>query len=206
MNLPENLKNHYKVNKKAIKARLSEFSKLRGEDYFYELCFCICTPQSRAAHALLVEKELRLREFLHNPFDPTALLRNPANYIRFHNQKAERLLRIREQFPVIYEMMLSTDAPAIKREWLVSELKGFGMKEASHYLRNTGHKGLAILDRHILKHLVNCNVFADIPKIGSIKAYLDAESAFLDFSYRVIIPVDELDLLFWSYEAGEIIK
>jgi N-glycosylase/DNA lyase len=103
-------------------------------------------------------------------------------------------------------MIISNESPKIKREWLVSELKGFGMKEASHYLRNTGHRGLAILDRHILKHLVNCNLFSEIPKISPIKSYLEVESKFIKFSELVEIPVDELDLLFWSYEAGEIIK
>lgn len=206
MLLPIELQKHYLISQKAIKARLKEFSHVRGEDLFYELCFCICTPQSRAANALIIENELRKMDFLLKPFDPTPLLRNPANYIRFHNQKAEHLLRAREQFPMIRGLMESGESPFIKREWLVSELKGFGMKEASHYLRNTGHRGLAILDRHILKHLVSCSVFQEFPMLGSTKAYLAVEAEFKRFSELVRIPLDELDLLFWSYEAGEIIK
>src|SRR3989338_9951422 len=42
------LKIHYKSLKKEIKQRLRQFSALPASDYFYELCFCLLTPQSNA--------------------------------------------------------------------------------------------------------------------------------------------------------------
>jgi N-glycosylase/DNA lyase len=144
--------------------------------------------------------------FYEEPFNPADILRTPEHYIRFHNQKATRLLKAREQFEDILKTLRSDLNPEEKRLWLAGNLKGLGMKESSHFLRNIGYSGLAILDRHILKHLAICGVFGEIPKPVNIKSYLNIESAYKDFALWAQIPLDELDLLFWSYETGEILK
>jgi N-glycosylase/DNA lyase len=203
---PSYLVKKYKELKPAILKRIDEYSAVPEEEYFYELCFCICTPQSKAVNAYQVQKKLIEMDFYNKPFDPTELLRHPAHYIRFHNQKASRLFAARIRYKETRQM-LKTDMPDIKkRAWLVRNIDGFGMKEASHFLRNIGYRNLAILDRHILKHLMMCNIFEEIPKIGSIKKYLEIEALFKKLSREVDIPLDELDLLFWSYETGEIFK
>ena len=81
-----------------------------------------------------------------------------------------------------------------------------GWKEASHFLRNIGHRNLAILDRHILRNLVRAGVLHRLPKTLTAKRYLLIEEKFKDFAERMDIPMDELDLLFWSMETGEILK
>ena len=204
--LNEELKSHYLVSREAIVKRLEEFNQIKIDDYFYEFCFCICTPQSKAAHALIVQKELEAMDFRNNMFDPTDILKRKSNYIRFHNQKAARLLTAREQFPEIQKWLLEDITPREKRNRLANEFVGIGMKEASHFLRNIGYRDLAILDRHILRHLTEHGVFDDIPDISSFKKYVLAENAFEEFSHQVGISMDELDLLFWSASAGEIIK
>ena len=86
-------------------------------------------------------------------------------------------------------------------------VKGMGMKEASHFLRNIGFGGeLAILDRHILKNLVAVGVIPEIPKSLSPKKYLAIESAMLEFSRSMGIPMDHLDIVLWYKEAGAIFK
>ena len=206
MKLPGFLEEKYLELKPPIQKRLKVFSKVPPEDYFYELCFCICTPQSKAGNALKVEKKLRERDFHNISFDPVPILRNPDHYIRFHNQKSQRLLEAKEKFPLIMDMLNSEENAQTKRTWLVENVKGLGMKESSHFLRNIGCRNLAILDRHILKHLVHCRIFREIPKVNSIKQYLEIEKKFYKFALRTEIPLDELDLLFWSYETGEILK
>ena len=203
---PDDLSEYYKKKKEDIKKRLEDFRNVPAGNYFYELCFCILTPQSKAINALKVENILRDRNFFDNPFDVTNILRNPDNYIRFHNQKAKRLMLAREQFPEIEKLLESDLSGYDKRLWLVRNVNGFGMKESSHFLRNIGYKNLAILDRHILNHLVIFKIFKEIPKVTSINQYLDVERKFIDFSVNTGIPMDELDLLFWSYETGEILK
>jgi len=81
------------------------------------------------------------------------------------------------------------------------------MKEASHFLRNIGlGKDLAILDRHILKNLKEYGVINEIPKSITKKVYIAIEDKMREFSKRINIPMDELDLLFWSKETGIIFK
>lgn len=206
MLLPDYLSKKYNEFRPAILKRLNEFSKVKPDDYFYELCFCICTPQSKAKSAYEVEMILRDKDFYNIPFDPTDILRNPAHYIRFHNQKAARLLKIRKQFPEIKKLIESSLSVYDKRNELCKLVNGLGMKESSHFLRNIGFRGLGILDRHILKHLVLCGLYNEIPKISTISNYIEVEKRYIRFSEDVEIHIDELDLLFWSYEAGLILK
>lgn len=175
-------------------------------EYFYELCFCLCTPQSKARSADAVVTLLREHGFREQPFDPAGLLRQPEHYIRFHNTKARRLLAVRDQFPDIGAMLGSQREPEQKRRWLVENVNGIGMKEAAHFLRNIGYRDLGILDRHILKHLTACGVFPAVPNVGSLRRYVEAEAAFRSFAAATGIPMDELDLFFWYLEAGEIFK
>ncbi len=92
------------------------------------------------------------------------------------------------------------------REWLVKNIKGYGYKEASHFLRNIGFEELAILDRHVLKNLKNYGVIEEVPKSLTPKKYKEIEEKMRRFSKSVDIPISHLDLLFWSNETGEIFK
>jgi N-glycosylase/DNA lyase len=205
--LPDYLIIRYNELKYQIRKRLDEFKQFKNTlDCFYELCFCLCTPQSKAKNAQKVELELRKRDFYNKPFNPVRLLLKKENYIRFHNQKASRLINVRKQFPSIIQILESNKSPGEKRIWLVENINGIGMKEASHYLRNIGYSGLAIFDRHILKHLVECGLYVELPDISSIKKYLEIEQDFIEFSRSINISIDELDLLFWGYETGVILK
>jgi N-glycosylase/DNA lyase len=197
-----------------IHARLAEFSQVPAGDYFYELAYCLLTPQSSAVHAGKVVLALQKISFRERGGDPTALLRQKDQYIRFHNTKARRLLAIRDLYPLVEkELLHSRDTPDFARrdasrlrEWLVTNVKGLGWKEASHFLRNIGYRDLAILDRHILKNLRRHGVLRSLPQSLTAKRYLAIEQAFALFSATIGITMDELDLLFWSRETGEIRK
>lgn len=204
--LPIFFQEKYLLLKPKIRQRLEDFANVPKEKYFYELCFCLCTPQSKASSALAVQLELERLDFYNNNFDPTPILRNSNNYIRFHNQKSKRLLTIRHQWSEIQKLLLSNLTGREKREWLNSNINGIGRKESAHYLRNIGYRNLAILDRHILKHLVTCGVFSETPNITTKQNYDNVSDIFINFSKKVGIAIDELDLLFWSEETGEILK
>lgn len=206
LNLPKPLLEKYREYKPAIQKRLGEFSEVQRKDWFYELCFCICTPQSRAENAFAVEIELREKDFKHNDLNLVSALGNKERYIRFHNQKAKNLEKMKSMFYEIETLLESKNTPEFKRFWLAENVRGIGMKESSHFLRNIGYINLAILDRHILKHLTFCGLFESVPVLKSAKHYLEIERRFLDFANHVNIPLDELDLLFWSYETGAILK
>jgi thermostable 8-oxoguanine DNA glycosylase len=94
----------HKERKKAIRERLREFTAVPPSQWFYEFCYCLCTPQSKATSAFAVAEKLQQQRFLEQEFDPTSLLRNPEHYIRFHNTKARTLLNLRTLFPSIHNI------------------------------------------------------------------------------------------------------
>ena len=199
---------HYHTHRDTIAERLAEFRGVEADEYLWELLYCLLTPQSRAVNAGAVIERLRAGSFLEAPFDPTPFLRDPEHYIRFHNQKARRLLAAAGREEEIRGALLSRDLDSMgKREWLVGNINGLGWKEASHFLRNIGHLDLAIIDRHILKHMLRCGAIEAIPpSVGTRRVYLDLETRFRDLASRANLSLQELDLLFWSYEEGSVRK
>lgn len=205
--LPEPWFSIYNDSKKAITIRLDDFSRVKPEEYYYELLFCILTPQSSAKNADEVIRKLKHDKFLEQGFDPMPYLRDPHHYIRFHNVKSKRLLHIREIYPQLHQVLLTEREDIAKlRNVVMKMIPGLGLKESSHFLRNIGVRGLAILDRHILKHLKALKIIGKIPASLTPKKYYAIEKKWLKYSKEIGIPMDELDLLFWSMETGEIRK
>lgn len=202
----EELLRAYAERQGVIQARLHEFAETRPEDYYYELAYCLLTPQSSAFHAAAVVDQLRAANFQHSSIEPTAILRQKSHYIRFHNTKARRLTEAKDHFPHIARALVNGSTSPELREWLVRHVKGLGWKEASHFLRNIGHRQLAILDRHILKNLKYHGVLRSLPRSLTPKRYLAIEARFATFAADVGISMDELDLLFWSRETGVVLK
>ncbi|MEX2191628.1 MAG: DNA lyase [Bacteroidota bacterium] len=203
----DDLRSLYEMRKVPIRSRLQEFSNVPPSAYFYELVYCLLTPQSSAVNADKAVQSLRSVQFQERGGDPESFLRNPTHYIRFHKTKSRHLLLARESFQTIARAITDATESSELRDWLVMNVLGLGYKEATHFLRNIGKNGgLAILDRHILRNLKRHNVIRTIPESLSKKKYLTIEKQFMKFSVRIGIPLDELDLLFWSMETGEIRK
>jgi len=196
----------FEERKNAIRNRLDEFSRVNPDEYYYELAYCLMTPQSSAVNAAVAVEALKAAAFLTSDVDASTILAQKRHYIRFHNTKARHLCEAKRHFAEIAARLSIASASSEIREWLVHNVKGLGWKEASHLLRNIGHRNLAILDRHILKNLAHHNVLKTIPKTLTPRKYLAIEKRFADFAETVGIPMDELDLLFWSKETGEILK
>lgn len=193
--------------KSAIQARLLDFYHVPTSEYFYELAYCLMTPQSSAVHADSVVIHLRAGSFFETGFNPESILRKKEHYIRFHRIKTRYLLETRLQFATIFSALSNGHSASSVRDWLVENVKGLGYKEATHFLRNIGRNdGLAILDRHILRNLRRYGAIHKIPSSLSKKQYLSIEQRFKEFAETIGIPLDELDLLFWSMETGEIRK
>lgn len=206
------LKKHYKKNKELIKNRLRDFEcsyKKDDKHVFSELCFCLLTPQAEAVECDKAIKELKKTGLL---FDGHPKAISPhLKAARFLNKKAEFIVSARDLFKKngCFRIKDHIDGKDIlkTREWFVENIKGIGYKEASHFLRNIGFgKNLAILDVHVLKNLKAYGVIKEIPKSLTKKEYLRIESKLKDFCDKINIPMDELDLLFWSKETGFIFK
>jgi N-glycosylase/DNA lyase len=203
----EQLLQLYELRKDAIRARLEDFRQVLASEYFYELAYCLLTPQSNAAHAETAIARLKESGFAYRSVDAESILREKSHYIRFHKTKARLLEKLKAEYPRIGNELSNGASASEVREWLVKNVKGLGYKEATHFLRNIGRNGgLAILDRHILRNLRRYAVIRSLPKTLTRKEYLRIEQRFIRFSERIGIPIDELDLLLWSKETGEIRK
>jgi len=133
---------------------MERFSKtLSSIDVFYHLAFAICAPQTTFKANRKVNEELKRLKF-HSEDIPRELLEVTLKPVRFYRTKAENLLLMKEDFPQIASVLrgYSRDFWSA-RLWLVRNVRGLGMKAASHFLRNLGSTELAIIDTHILKYL-----------------------------------------------------
>ena len=180
-----------------IRNRLEEFKNFDRSNYekvFEELVFCLLTPQSKAVAADKAVNELLGKGFLFGgSFKEVSLVLKESG-VRFHNTKARRIINARNK-----ELVFD-------RDWLVENINGFGLKEASHFLRNVGVFGHAILDRHILKNLLEEGVIREVPKHLGRKAYLRVEREFKKHAQSKGLSVEELDLFYWSSETGKVFK
>jgi N-glycosylase/DNA lyase len=202
----EDLQREFSKKALAIRARLEEFRQVLPQDYFCELVYCLLTPQSSARNACTAVDILRAAQCFDRPAQTAEILRRGEHYIRFHNTKAAHIADAWKRFPEVAGHLTGTCPTPALREWLVKNVRGLGWKEASHFLRNIGHRDLAILDRHVLKSLKAHGVLRAIPKSLTPRRYRTIEKRFSRFATDVGITVDELDLLFWSRETGTIRK
>ena len=201
MNLPvkkptRDLISAYKKIRPEIKKRLAEFAPLHkssDEKIFSEMCYCILTANANALRCNEAIGELE-KEGLLLKGEPRHIRPIIKGKARFHNKKAEYIVGARACF----DKSIFDSADTLKiREILVKNIKGFGYKEASHFLRNIGlGKDIAILDRHILKNLKKYGVIDKIPSsLGSRRVYLEIEEKMKGFSKKTGIPLEAMDLL-----------
>ncbi len=202
----------YNKRKKIIRGRLKDFKevwKRPDKKIFEELCFCICTPQSKAVNCDKAITSLAKSGML---FEGNINeIRAGLKAVRFPNNKSRFILEARKLFTEggsikIKNKINEKDIPAT-RYWFVRNVKGLGPKEASHFLRNIGlGKDIAILDVHILRNMVKYKVIKEHPKTLTEKKYILLEKKLKVFAEKINIPMDGLDLLFWSRETGSILK
>ncbi len=199
------LKLYYNSKKKAIKERLAQFGELGAVEQQKEFMFCTLTPQSNAQRCWAAVEEIF--QFPENQrFTSDSLKAVLKTRTRFHNNKTRYVLENKALWNNIEPLLNNTNILEL-RNWLADNVKGYGLKEASHFLRNIGKSNnqIAILDRHILKNLKKHNAIQET-KIKSRKDYLEKEAKYLEFAHKTGIPADELDLLWWSQENGFIFK
>ncbi|MEN3043784.1 MAG: N-glycosylase/DNA lyase [Candidatus Hydrothermales bacterium] len=177
---------------------------------YKEFIFCLLTPQSRAKLCWEAVLNLERKKIIFEGSFEDIL--EGISKIRFKKQKAKYILTNREKFLkngefILIDILKSINDPYKARDYLIKNVIGYGLKEASHFLRNIGFNfDLSILDRHILKNLKNEKVIEEIPKILTKRKYLEIENKFIEFSKKLSIPLVNLDLYFWWRETGEVFK
>jgi N-glycosylase/DNA lyase len=191
--------------KPMVEARMRMF-RIAGEDeesLFEELCFCILTANYTAEGGMRIQEALGRGFFTLGREELSEELRRLGH--RYPEARAEYIVEARRLYGRLRDT-LKDMGEMEAREWLVREVKGLGYKEASHFLRNTGSKTLAILDRHILRFLHEKGLITDMPRSLNKRSYMRLEKLMRVMAGRMGITPAELDLYIWYMMTGKILK
>ena len=210
----EKIKQAHAERRIEIRVRLAEFEDVwkQGSDerLWEEMVFCFFTGGCSAKMGLRSIEAVRplLIEGTHEQLMNALLGRHRyprarAGYIVASRDFLQEHcgLRLRKKLES-FENLLE------RRDWLVKEkrIKGLGYKEASHFLRNIGLTGYAILDKHILRSLAELKIIDDPKPPNTRSKYLTIENKLKNLALLSAINFDELDLVLWSMKTGEILK
>jgi N-glycosylase/DNA lyase len=190
-----------------IGERIKEFKQIRREldeeRIFSELCFCLLTANFQAKKCIEIQESF-VDSFVACSQEELAQKLKEVGH-RFWPQRAERIFLARN---LKKDLISFFDKDQFKfREWLVENVKGLGMKEASHFLRNVGFENVAIVDFHIVDLLVREGLMEKPPsKSFTRKRYLEIEEILRKLGEDVGLELDELDLYLWYVETGSVLK
>ncbi|MFH0837182.1 MAG: DNA lyase [Candidatus Aenigmatarchaeota archaeon] len=192
----------YHREKRRIGDFLTSRKTLLGDrdQIFFELMFCISVPQSKAPvcrsclEGLMKSGELKAS----NKQELAVLLKG----IRFQNNKSKFIVLARNDFDIIYgKIQELKQKPKELRVWILRNVKGIGMKEASHLLRNLGFgEDFAILDVHILRTMKELGLIDSI-KLTK-KRYFEYEIVFQNYARQLGLKPAELDIAIWLMKSG----
>ena len=210
----ERIRAAHRSRRKEIQSRLAEFESIRNagrnERLWEEMVFCFFTGGCSARmglnavnavrHLLMEGTQEQLAAALSGvhryPNARSRYIVHSRNFLRAHCglELGEKLKGFRDHHE--------------RRDWLVKEkgIKGLGYKEASHFLRNIGFRGYAILDKHILRSLAELRIIDEPKPPNTRTAYLTIEEKLKHLTRVLRIDFDELDLVLWSMKTGVILK
>ena len=206
----------YAARRKEIRKRINEFREVwrSGSDdrLWEELVFCIFTAGASARMGISAIEAVRPLLAQGRQRDMTRALRRAGAH-RFPVERPGYIVVtrnfLREHCNMeLRKKLLSFQDPLERRDWLAQEkrIKGLGYKESSHFLRNIGVRGYAILDKHVMNCLCDLQI-VETPKPPTTRSrYLEVEQKLKAFAADVGIDFDELDLVLWSMKTGEVLK
>ncbi len=187
-----------------VSERIKEFERVRRESperIFQELAFCILTANSSAKMGLKAQNSIG-DGFLTYPEEKLRAELRKIGY-RFWRVRAAYIVQARWILPELQTILEMNEFEA--RDYLVERVKGLGMKEASHFLRNTGAKNLAIVDRHIIRVLQEHGYLEEVKNLTR-KRYLEIEEKERKIAKSVGMNLAEFDLYLWYIKTGAVLK
>ena len=208
------LKNNNDFVNDTIRQRMNDFayyqnSNISKEELFSELCFCLLTANYSSAGGIKIQKAIG-QGFLTLSEAELAEMLNGLGH-RFPNARAKFIVEARRHLKNIPIILKNIECEREEvREWFVENIKGFGYKEASHFLRNIGFKDYAVVDFHIVdvlnKHALLEGAGIERKKALNRKKYLYVEGVLRRLSESLNMSLAELDLYLWYLETGKVLK
>jgi N-glycosylase/DNA lyase len=204
----------YAAKRREIRDRLAEFARVgrtgSPEALFEELTFCIFTAGASARMGLRSVESVR-------PFLMSGTVSDIQRALtgrhRFPNNRGAYVYETREYLKELCGLRVQEALKGLRladerRDFLAANrnVRGIGYKEASHFLRNIGYRGYAILDKHVLTRITEFEVIESPKPPSTKKSYLAIEERLKGFADSIGIDFDELDLLLWYTKTGEILK
>lgn len=210
----DKIKAAHSERREEIRTRLEEFRAIkceRNDDRLWEeMVFCFFTGGCSAVMGLRSLE--RVRPLLKTGTE-TQLAGSLSGVHRYPNERARYIVEsrnfLREDCDLrLTERLEGFDSDIERRDWLAREkgIKGLGYKEASHFLRNVGYRGYAILDKHVLRCLAELKIIDEPKPPKGRSEYLTVEGKLRSLTNTVGIDFDELDLVLWSIKTGMILK
>jgi thermostable 8-oxoguanine DNA glycosylase len=161
---------------------------------FYVFCFAICTPQTKYINNKRVNDALIKADFYGTNI-PEDVLQGIVKPVRFYRNKAKWLLEAKHNYRKVIEIVAKDIPITKKREELINNFNGVGMKVASEFLKDIGYKDLAVIDVHIAKYL-------NMPLPRNNKEYIWMEELFTKQAKQKNITPSELDTVVWREYSG----
>lgn len=210
----DNIRRVHKERRQEIRDRLAEFTAIgregTDEELFAEMVFCFFTGGCSARMG--INSLAAVRPILINA-DVEQLTQALLGVHRYPNARSKYIVHSRDALNETVGMRLREKLTSFadnyeRRDWLVRDkaIKGLGYKEASHFLRNIGYKGYAILDKHVLNCLAELKIIDEAKPPNTRFKYLTVEGKLRQFARDVKIDLDEMDLVLWSMKTGQILK
>ncbi len=194
--------------RRKVEARILEFkdAQRQGEErWFEELVFCLLTANYSARGALACIEALNEGGAMSGGgLDQLRACLEHRH--RFPGRRAEFILKAREHRGELKRIVTSQPSSRAARDWLVENITGLGMKEASHFLRNVGYLDLAIVDKHILSHMEEQGIIDQRLASLTRKRYLEYEAILTRVAKMLDMPLGEMDLYLWAKKSGEVLK
>lgn len=196
----------YELKKEEIQDRLLEFKQAFEEaddrQIFHELSFCILSsgvgPKIAGQCMSAIGEKLvggEEDELLGRIGAIHKYAENASRYIVFTREY------LREEHGFLLKSLVSSFENRVERRDFFAKnpgIKGLGYMQASHFLRNLGFSGYAILDRNNLASLLELGIIGEMKYPLTKKRYLETESLMRETSHELGISLDEFDLLLWS--------
>lgn len=204
----------YAERREEIQRRVAEFDNIwlngTDADIWEEMVFCFFTGGCSARMGL---RSIEAVKGLIMSASQQRLAKALTGVHRYPNARSRYIVASREYLTADCGMRLRERLSGFgdhneRRDWLAREkgIKGLGYKEASHFLRNIGFRGYAILDKHVLNCLAELAIIDDPKPPGNRDRYLKIEDSLRGLANDLKIDFDEMDLVLWSMKTGEILK
>ena len=196
--------------KAMVENRIAEFLDVHKKDtyaWFEELAYCLLTAYSSAERGqLCVDALCDCGALTHGSLEEVAETLRCQGH-RFAERRAEYIVKARRLAAELKQTIKSFSNTGDARRWLVESVKGLGLKESSHFLRNVGYLDLAILDRHIIANMKEHGLIQDDGGKGLTKRrYLEYERLLTEVAKQVGMDLGEMDLYLWYSKTGKVLK